>query len=118
MYATVVAVDGDDVILEVAPDVEVRYMKRSIMEVLGDAGTVEDETAEDEAGEDGIGEDDETADHDEHLENEEYEAHEEPAVPAGNYGDDLTINGQPDTAKANGDHSETAAPGTTTASKE
>jgi preprotein translocase subunit YajC len=34
MYATVVAVDGDDVILEVAPDVEVRYIKRAIMEVL------------------------------------------------------------------------------------
>ena len=34
MYATVVAVDGDDVVLEVSPDIEVRYMKRSIMEVL------------------------------------------------------------------------------------
>jgi preprotein translocase subunit YajC len=115
MYATVVAVDGDDVILEVAPDVEVRYMKRAIMEVLGDTGTVDEDTAEDETGEDGIGEDDETADHDEHLENEEYEAHEEAEVPAASYGDDLTINGQPDTAKANGDHSETAAPGTTAA---
>jgi preprotein translocase subunit YajC len=120
MYATVVAVDGDDVILEVAPDVEVRYMKRAIMEVIGDTGmvdedTAEDETDEDETGEDGIGEDDETAGHDEHLENEEYEADEETGVPAGNYGEDLTINGKPDTAKANGDHSETAAPGTTAA---
>ena len=34
MYATVVAVDGDDVILEVAPGVEVRYVKRAIMQVL------------------------------------------------------------------------------------
>jgi preprotein translocase subunit YajC len=34
MYATVVDVDGDDVILEVAPGVEVRYMKRAIMEVV------------------------------------------------------------------------------------
>ena len=34
MYATVTAVDGDDVVLEVAPGVEVRYIKRSIMEVL------------------------------------------------------------------------------------
>ncbi len=34
MYATVVAVDGDDVILEVAPGVEVRYLKRAIMEVV------------------------------------------------------------------------------------
>jgi preprotein translocase subunit YajC len=36
MYATVVAVDGDDVILEVAPDIEVRYMKRAIMDVVGE----------------------------------------------------------------------------------
>src|SRR5437660_3001717 len=34
MYATVVDVDGDDVVLEVAPGVEVRYVKRAIMEVL------------------------------------------------------------------------------------
>jgi preprotein translocase subunit YajC len=34
MYATVVEVDGDDVVLEVAPGVEVRYMKRAIMEVI------------------------------------------------------------------------------------
>jgi preprotein translocase subunit YajC len=34
MYATVSAVDGDDVILEVAPGVDVRYMRRSVMEVL------------------------------------------------------------------------------------
>jgi preprotein translocase subunit YajC len=97
MYATVVAVDGDDVILEVAPDVEVRYMKRAVMEVIGDASMVDDETDED-----GVGEDDETADHDEHIENETYEEHEEAAVPAGNYGEDLTVNGKADTAKANG----------------
>jgi preprotein translocase subunit YajC len=114
MYATVVAVDGDDVILEVAPDVEVRYMKRAIMEVIGDTGAV-DETAEDETGEDGIGEDDETADHDEHIENEVHEEHEEAAVPTGSYGDDLTINGQPDKVKANGDHTDTAAPESTAA---
>jgi preprotein translocase subunit YajC len=34
MYATVVEVDGDDVVLEVAPGVEVRYMKRAIMDVV------------------------------------------------------------------------------------
>jgi preprotein translocase subunit YajC len=115
MYATVVAVDGDDVILEVAPDVEVRYMKRAIMEVIGDTGTVDEET--DETDEDGIGEDDETADHDEHIENEEHEEHEEqeePVVPAGHYGDDLTINGKPDKAKSNGDH-ETVTPESTAA---
>jgi preprotein translocase subunit YajC len=36
MYATVVAVDGDDVVLEVAPGVEVRYLKKAIMEVVGE----------------------------------------------------------------------------------
>ena len=34
MYATVVEVDGDDVVLEVAPGIEVRYLKRAIMEVI------------------------------------------------------------------------------------
>ncbi|HWG14501.1 MAG TPA: preprotein translocase subunit YajC [Streptosporangiaceae bacterium] len=114
MYATVVAVDGDDVILEIAPDVEARYMKRAIMEVIGDAGVAEDETADDVTDEDGIGEDDETGGHDEHLENEEHEEHEEAAVPAGTYGDDLTINGKPDKAKSNGDH-ETVTPESTAA---
>jgi preprotein translocase subunit YajC len=113
MYATVVATDGDDVILEVAPDVEVRYMKRAIMEVLGDAGVAEDEAITDEDDEDGIGEDDETADHDEHLENETYEEHEEDGVPVGNYGEDLTVNGKSDTAAANGH--ETVTPGSTAA---
>ncbi len=47
MYATVSAVDGDDVILEVAPGVEVRYMKRAIMQVLGEGEqeTVADDTS-------------------------------------------------------------------------
>jgi preprotein translocase subunit YajC len=34
MYATVVDVDDDDVVLEVAPGVEVRYMRRAIMDVV------------------------------------------------------------------------------------
>jgi preprotein translocase subunit YajC len=42
MYATVVDVDGDDVILEVAPGVEVRYMKRAIMEVISPGTEPED----------------------------------------------------------------------------
>src|SRR5580658_3066855 len=42
MYATVVDVDGDDVILEVAPGVEVRYMKRAVMEVVSPGDPVED----------------------------------------------------------------------------
>ena len=44
MYATVIAVDGDDVILEVAPGVEVRYMKRAIMEVVAPGEADEAET--------------------------------------------------------------------------
>jgi preprotein translocase subunit YajC len=43
MYATVVDVDGDDVVLEVAPGVEVRYMRRAIMDVVSPG----EETAED-----------------------------------------------------------------------
>lgn len=50
MYATVVAVDGDDVVLEVAPDVEVRYMKRAIMDVVSPGETPDepDEPVEDD----------------------------------------------------------------------
>jgi preprotein translocase subunit YajC len=44
MYATVVDVDGDDVILEVAPGVEVRYMRRAVMDVVSPG---EEETTED-----------------------------------------------------------------------
>ena len=59
MYATVVDVDGDDVVLEVAPGVEVRYLKRAIMEVI-EPGE-EPETYED----------DETAGYHEDAEDEE-----------------------------------------------
>jgi preprotein translocase subunit YajC len=49
MYATVTAVDGDDVVLEVAPGVEVRYLKRAIMEVIapGDGDGTDGQDAED-----------------------------------------------------------------------
>jgi preprotein translocase subunit YajC len=43
MYATVVAVEDNDVILEVAPGVEVRYLRRAIAEVV----TPAEETFED-----------------------------------------------------------------------
>jgi len=51
MFATVSGVDGDEVILEVAPGVEVRYMKRAIAEVItpGEA-EAEETTADDEPG--------------------------------------------------------------------
>ena len=37
MYGTVVAVEDGDVVLEVAPGVEVRLLKRAIMDVLSEA---------------------------------------------------------------------------------
>jgi preprotein translocase subunit YajC len=52
MYATVVEVDGDDVILEVAPGVEVRYMKRAIMNVVSPGEPAEEVYEEPAAEED------------------------------------------------------------------
>ncbi len=59
MYGTVVEVDGDDVVLEIAPGVDVRLLKRAIMEVIApgdaeagegfeDSGSFEDTHEEDE----------------------------------------------------------------------
>jgi preprotein translocase subunit YajC len=48
MYGTVSAVDGDDVILEVAPGVEVRYIRRAVMEVLAPGEEEETEPEDDE----------------------------------------------------------------------
>ena len=116
MYATVVAVDGDDVVLEVAPDVEVRYMKRAIMEVLSPGDEV---PAEDEAETDGA-----EAEYEDDAAHEDDAVHEtEPdlSAPAGQYGDDLVINGQRDAAgngtaapSVNGEHSETKPESATT----
>src|SRR6266700_6366142 len=58
MYATVVDVDGDDVVLEVAPGIEVRYMRRAIMDVVSPSEEPEEpedsyETGEDESADDG-----------------------------------------------------------------
>jgi len=55
MYATVSAVDGDDVILEVAPGVDVRYMRRAVMEVITPGDAEETETVEDDQPEDADG---------------------------------------------------------------
>ena len=51
MYATVVDVDGDDVVLEIAPGIEVRYMKRAVMDVVSspEDDVQEDDTPADEA---------------------------------------------------------------------
>jgi preprotein translocase YajC subunit len=117
MYATVVAVDGDDVILEVAPGVEVRYVKRAIMQVLpgeepaAEAGYAADD---DESGvhvdappADAEAEDHEAADHEavdeetsEHEaagdESADHDGDEPPAHAAGDaraYTDDESPNG-------------------------
>jgi preprotein translocase subunit YajC len=37
MYATVTAVEGQEVVLEVAPGVNVRFLRRAIMDVVPDA---------------------------------------------------------------------------------
>ena len=66
MYATVVDVDGDDVILEVAPGVEVRYMRRAVMDVVSPGETVDEEEVPVDEAETDIDEDSsETAVHDE-----------------------------------------------------
>ena len=49
MYATVVSVEGDDVVLEVAPGVNVRYMRKAIMNVVPDAPGDTGFTDEDES---------------------------------------------------------------------
>jgi preprotein translocase subunit YajC len=56
MYATVVDVDGDDVVLEVAPGVEVRYMRRAVMDVVSPGEETPDDSysdSEDEHADDG-----------------------------------------------------------------
>ena len=47
MYATVVDVDGDDVVLEVAPGVEVRYMRRAVMDVVSPGDETPDDSYSD-----------------------------------------------------------------------
>ena len=63
MYATVTSVEGDDVMLEVAPGVNVRYMRRAIMGVVPDdtgdtmnsGGQVADDTVHSDGMADGSG---------------------------------------------------------------
>jgi preprotein translocase subunit YajC len=78
MYATVVDVDGDDVILEVAPGVEVRYMKRAIMEVISPADVTEDTVFDADTDADTDADDDEVhtdADADAHTDADSDEVH-------------------------------------------
>ena len=74
MYATVVDVDGDDVVLEVAPGVEVRYMRRAVMDVVSPG----EETPEDTY----PAADDEAADHDDDAEPDVTADAEEETAPA------------------------------------
>jgi preprotein translocase subunit YajC len=76
MYATVVDVDGDDVILEVAPGVEVRYMKRAIMEVVSPGEPVDEtETDADFTDEDADVDHDGDVDHDADTDTDTDEEH-------------------------------------------
>ena len=47
MYGTVSEVDGDDVILEIAPGVDVRIMRRAVMDVISPGEPEETETVTD-----------------------------------------------------------------------
>ena len=67
MYATVSAVDGDDVILEVAPGVDVRYVRRAVTEIISPGEDEETDTVEDDEPEDADGyADDEPEDAEDH----------------------------------------------------
>ena len=48
MYATVTAVEGQEVVLEVAPGVNVRFLRRAIMDVVPDSTGMETEDPEPE----------------------------------------------------------------------
>ena len=48
MYGTVVAVDDQDVVLELAPGVEVRFLRRAIMDVVPDPSEMQAEEPEPE----------------------------------------------------------------------
>jgi preprotein translocase subunit YajC len=109
MYATVVGVDGDDVILEVAPGVEVRYVKRAIMQVLPGEEPEPDYAADDESTDhvdappaDAEAADHETADHE--AADQETSEHE----AAGH--DDADHDGDDPSAHAAGDESPNGSP--------
>ena len=51
MYATVIAIEDQDVVLEIAPGVEARFMRRAIMDVVPDGTGMEYSEPEDVSGE-------------------------------------------------------------------
>jgi preprotein translocase subunit YajC len=54
MYATVISADDNDVVLEIAPGVQARFLRRAVMEVVpdDDGPVVSDPTASDSTGTD------------------------------------------------------------------
>ena len=62
MYATVVEVDGDDVILEVAPGIEMRFLKRAVMDVVSPGEAPDEDVAPADEYEEPAQEYEETAD--------------------------------------------------------
>jgi preprotein translocase subunit YajC len=85
MYATITEVDGDDVVLEVAPGVEVRYMKRAIAEVLPDEASDAEETAVDDTA--GYHDDDEPGYHGDASTEDEHEVTDSTATAADGLAD-------------------------------
>ena len=47
MYATVVAVDDDGIVLEIAPGVEARFIKQAIMQIVEQGDAEDDDDSED-----------------------------------------------------------------------
>ena len=95
MYATVTEVDGDDVVLEVAPGVEVRYLKRAIMEVITPGDAAED------------GEDGESAEYDEpqdEVEDEETDGTRDDSVDVKSAEEGLRDSHDADLAKSDKDN--------------
>ena len=95
MYATVTEVDGDDVVLEVAPGVEVRYLKRAIMEVITPGDAAED------------GEDGESAEYDEpqdDVEDEETDGTRDDSVDVKSAEEGLRDSHDADLAKSDKDN--------------
>jgi preprotein translocase subunit YajC len=48
MYATVVAVDDDGLVLEIAPGVEARFVKQAIMQIVDEGNAADDVDDDDE----------------------------------------------------------------------
>jgi preprotein translocase subunit YajC len=105
MYATVVDTDGDDVILEVAPGVEVRYMKRAIMEVVSPGEPVDETETDVDDDEDADVDHDEDADVDHDADSDADSEEEHTDADWESFTSDET----PKTGSSNGSSSTTAS---------